>query len=34
MKPFFDGFFDGMQIAFAIFCILCVIGIFISLFSC
>lgn len=34
MKPILDGFFDGIQIAFTIFCIIGVIGIIISLFSC
>ena len=34
MKPIFDGFFDGIKLAFGIFCIICIIGIFLSLFSC
>lgn len=34
MKPIFEGFFDGIQIALAIFCTLCVIGIILNLFSC
>jgi len=34
MKPIFNGFFDGLQLAFSIFCIICIFGIIISLFSC
>ena len=34
MRPIIDGFLDGIKLAFGIFCALCVIGIFLSLFSC
>ena len=34
MRPIIDGFLDGIKLAFTIFCIICVIGIFLSLFNC
>ena len=34
MKPIFDGFFDGLDLAFSIFCGICILAIIISLFSC